>query len=138
MDLKRKIVLLVDDEEGVRDIVRAYLESLGVFVLEADGAPAAARLSQASPLRIDLLITDVLLPYINGRDLANRVMMTRPDIKVLFISGYSIEVLESHGLCPPKADLLLKPFSKADLALKVVEVLERGEIWKSISSPTAA
>lgn len=135
MEFRNKIVLLVDDEEAVRTTVRAYLESLGVFVLEADGAPKAAKLARNSPLNIDLLLTDVLLPYINGRDLANKVCIGRPDIKVLFISGYPLEVLHSHGLCPTRAELLLKPFTRGELAMKVAQVLESGPIWKSISVP---
>jgi two-component system, cell cycle sensor histidine kinase and response regulator CckA len=133
MDLKRKIVLVVDDEALVRKTVRGFLESLGVYVLEAEDAPMAVKLATETPLSLDLLITDVLLPYVNGRDLANKVCLHRPDLKVLFISGYPIEVLESHSLCPSQADLLLKPFSRLELAGKVTQVLERGASWKDLS-----
>lgn len=133
VELKRRIVLLVDDEENVRRTVRAFLESFGVYVLESDGAAQATRLAQTTPLQIDLLITDVLLPYVNGRDLANRVCALRPDIKVLFISGYPLEVLESHGLCPSRAELLLKPFTRRALSEKVAQVLENAPLWKSLA-----
>lgn len=93
----------------------------------------AVKLAMETPLNLDLLITDVLLPYVNGRDLANKVCLHRPDLKVLFISGYPIEVLESHSLCPPRADLLLKPFSRLELAGKVTQVLERGTSWKDLA-----
>lgn len=92
----------------------------------------AVKLASETPLHLDLLITDVLLPYVNGRDLANKVCQCRPNLKVLFISGYPIEVLESHSLCPSQADLLLKPFSRLELAGKVAQVLERGSAWKDL------
>jgi two-component system, cell cycle sensor histidine kinase and response regulator CckA len=133
MELKRKAVLLVDDEEPVRRTVRLYLESLGVHVLEADGGPMALKLAINSPLRIAMLLTDVLLPYMNGRDLANKVAMYRPDIKVLFISGYPSEVLSHHGLCPTRAELLLKPFSRQELSEKVKSVMGAESDWKSLT-----
>lgn len=132
LDLQRKIVLVVDDEENVRKTVRGFLESFGAYVMEADGAPMGVKLAYATPLKIDLLITDVLLPYINGRDLANRVSMCRPDIRVLFISGYPLEVLESHGLCPSNADLLLKPFTRLELGERVSDILAKGPAWKTL------
>jgi DNA-binding response OmpR family regulator len=134
MELKNRIVLLVDDDEAVRKLVQAYLESFGAYVLVAESAAAATRLMASSPLHVDLLLTDVLLPYVNGRDLANRICMQRPDIKVLFISGYPIEVLESHGLCPSRAELLPKPFGKKELAAKVRMVLEDGVPWRRLST----
>lgn len=133
MELRRRIVLLVDDEDAVRHVIRSYLESLGIYVLEADSAAMASRLAMHSPLNIDLLITDILLPRTNGRDLANRVSMYRPDIKVLFISGYPIEVLNHHGLCPSRAELLPKPFTRQELEAKVLLVMENSPKWKSIS-----
>lgn len=135
MELKHKVVLLVDDEEAVRKTVRTFLESLGVYVLETDSAPMAAKFAMNSPLNIDLLLTDVLLPHINGRDLANRICMYRPDIKVLFISGYPGEVLAHHGLCPSNADLLIKPFTRRELSDKVEEVLQAAPNWRSSLLP---
>lgn len=133
MELNRKIVLLVDDEENVRRTVKAFLESFGTYVLEAEGAAQATKLAHSTPLQIDLLVTDVLLPYVNGRDLANRVCAARPEIKVLFISGYPLEVLESHGLCPSRAELLLKPFTRRELSDKVSQVLETAPLWRNLA-----
>ena len=130
-DLHRRIVLVVDDEETVRKTVKGFLESLGAYVLEAEDAPTAAKIAKGSPLKIDLLVSDVLLPYINGRDLANRISLSRPDIKVLFISGYPLEVLQSHGLCPTTAELLLKPFTRQELGEKVESILRSGTSWTS-------
>ena len=129
-ELNRRIVLVVDDEEPVRKTVKGFLESFGAYVLEAEDAPTAAKLAKSSPLKIDLLISDVLLPYINGRELANRISISRPDIKVLFISGYPLEVLQSHGLCPTTAELLLKPFTRLELGEKVESILRSGNSWK--------
>lgn len=131
MDLHRRTVLVVDDEETVRKTVKGFLETFGAEVLEAEDAPTAAKLAKTSPVKIDLLISDVLLPYINGRDLANRISLSRPDIKVLFISGYPLEVLQSHGLCPANADLLIKPFTRMELGGKVEDILRRGQAWKA-------
>jgi CheY-like chemotaxis protein len=126
IDLNRKIVLLVDDDANVRRMVRDQLESFGVHVLEADEAPKAVKLAMDTPLKLDLLVTDVLLPFINGRDLAERICASRPDLKALFISGYPLEVLESHGLCPSRAQLLLKPFSRLALGEKISDILSSG------------
>jgi DNA-binding response OmpR family regulator len=129
--MHRRIALVVDDEEGVRKTVKGFLETMGVYVLEAEDAPTATKLAKGSPLKLDLLISDVLLPYVNGRDLANRISLSRPDIKVLFISGYPLDVLQSHGLCPSHVDLLLKPFSPAELEAKVVDIIRNGMPWRT-------
>ncbi len=128
--MNRRIVLVVDDEEGVRKTVKGFLETLGVYVLEAEDANTATKLAKSSPLKLDLLISDVLLPYVNGRDLANRISLCRPDIKMLFISGYPLEVLQSHGLCPSHVDLLLKPFSPSELEAKVLDIFLNGLPWR--------
>ena len=128
--MNRRIVLVVDDEEGVRKTVKGFLETLGVYVLEAEDAKTATKLAKSSPLKLDLLISDVLLPYVNGRDLANRISLCRPDIKMLFISGYPLEVLQSHGLCPSHVDLLLKPFSPSELEAKVLDIFLNGLPWR--------
>lgn len=132
---KHKTVLLVDDEEGVRKIARIFLESLGVYVLEAKDAAEALRLAVKCPLHFDLLITDILLSRMNGRDLANRICVHRPDIKVLFISGHPPEALMFHGLCPTQAEFLQKPFDKQNFERKVGHMLEHGARWKAMSSP---
>lgn len=129
-ELNRRTVLVVDDEEAVRMTVKGFLETLGVYVLEAGDAPTATSLAKSTPLKLDLLITDVLLPYVNGRELANRISMSRPDIKVLFISGYPLDVLRSHGLCPSNVDLLLKPFRFAQLEAKVADLFRNGVPWR--------
>lgn len=130
-EMHRRVALVVDDEEGVRKTVKGFLENLGVFVLEAEDAHTATKLAKGSPLKLDLLISDVLLPYVNGRDLANRISLYRPAIKVLFISGYPLEVLQSHGLCPSHVDLLLKPFSPSELEAKVADIFRNGVPWKT-------
>lgn len=130
-NLHRRAALVVDDEEIVRKTVKGFLETFGVDVVEAEDAPMAVKLAKENPDKLDLLITDVLLPYINGRDLANRISISRPGIKVLFISGYPLDVLQSHGLCPANVDLLLKPFTRMELGEKVDEILRRGDSWRA-------
>jgi CheY-like chemotaxis protein len=92
-------ILIVDDEKPVRDIVRDWLLSAGYPVLEAQDGKTALQLVTQRSLRIGLLITDVIMPYMNGRELADRVSVIRPQLRVLFITAYSAEILMGLGLC---------------------------------------
>jgi nitrogen-specific signal transduction histidine kinase/ActR/RegA family two-component response regulator len=116
-------VLVVEDEERIRTLACAALESAGYRVLRADGSRSALFLSESLRDRIDLLVTDVALPEIGGRELAGHLRAKRPDLKVLFVSGCTDDVLLRKGIRRAEAHFLPKPFTAAALARKVRDVL---------------
>ena len=115
-------ILLVEDDQNVRLITKKFLEKLGYTVLEAASAESAQIMSGHQP--VDLLITDVIMPNISGPDLASRVTQQNPDIKVLFISGYTDDTLVQHGVVGQHLYFLEKPFTFEDLAHKVREAID--------------
>jgi PAS domain S-box-containing protein len=117
-------VLLVEDEHSLLDLERRILEELGYTVL-ACSTPLEALEAADSACRIDLLLTDVVLPGMNGRELRDRLTAKRPDLKCLFMSGYTANAIAHRGVLGDGVHFLQKPFSTADLAAKVREVLER-------------
>jgi two-component system cell cycle sensor histidine kinase/response regulator CckA len=116
-------VLVVEDEERIRTLACAALESAGYRVLRADGSRSALFLSESLRDRIDILVTDVVLPEIGGRELAGHLRAKRPDLKVLFVSGYTDDVLLRKGIRRAEAHFLPKPFTAAALTRKVRDVL---------------
>jgi PAS domain S-box-containing protein len=117
-------VLLVEDEHLVRDIGRAMLEDRGYTVLTAGDAREALAIAASFDGTIDLLLTDVMLPGSGGRELAERLVTVRPELRVLYTSGYTEEAIAHRGLLEPGIRLLPKPFSGNELARKVRETLE--------------
>ncbi len=117
-------ILLVEDEAGVRRLVRRSLEQLGYRVLEAGEPLEALALSERTAGPIDLLVTDVVMPQMSGRQLAERVQAQRPGTKVLFLSGYDDEPIARAGVLEPGLQFLAKPFTLEALARKVREALE--------------
>jgi len=116
-------VLLVEDEKGVRELAREYLEMSGYSVLEAENGHTALELVAMHAGQIHLLMTDVVMPGISGRELAERVMQIRPGIKVLYMSGYTDQAVVHHGILEGDVALLQKPFTLATLAAKLREIL---------------
>jgi two-component system cell cycle sensor histidine kinase/response regulator CckA len=116
-------VLLVEDEKGVRELAREYLELVGYTVIEAEDGHTALELAAMHVGPIQLLMTDVVMPGISGRELAGRVKTIRPDIKILFMSGYADQAVVHHGILDTDAALLQKPFTMAALAAKLREIL---------------
>jgi len=120
-------VLLVEDEESVRQLVRETLESKGYKVLEADNGEAALRIVSNYSDKIDMLITDVVMPGMSGRELSARLCAWRPQTKVLYLSGYTEDAIGHEGVVDPDTAFLQKPFTLQMLSRKVREVLgERG------------
>jgi PAS domain S-box-containing protein len=120
-------VLLVEDEESVRQLVRETLESKGYKVLEADQGEAALQLAADHAAEIDILITDVVMPGMSGRELSARLCATCPHTKVLYLSGYTEDAIAHEGVLESGTAFLQKPFTLQMLSRKVREVLgERG------------
>lgn len=117
-------ILFVEDEEGVRGLVVNVLESSGYQVLTASNGEGALKLCQHRREPIHLLITDVVMPQMSGRILADVLTATYRDLKVLFVSGHTDDMILRHGVCKASAAFLQKPFSPATLAQKIREVLD--------------
>ncbi|HZC81182.1 MAG TPA: ATP-binding protein, partial [Nitrospiraceae bacterium] len=120
-------ILLVEDEPGVRKLAKTILHTHGYTVLEAAQGKEAFRLSGQHTGTIHLMITDVVMPGMSGRELAERLKSARPSMKVLFMSGYTDKAMVHHGELDPCTAFLQKPFTPQALARKVREVLEAGK-----------
>ncbi len=118
-----ELILVVDDEPGVRAVTAEALREIGYRVVEADGAAAALRLLDAHP-DIALLFTDIVMPEVNGARLAELARAKRPDLKVLFTSGYTRNAVVHNGVVDPGVELIGKPFTVAALAAKVRAILD--------------
>jgi two-component system cell cycle sensor histidine kinase/response regulator CckA len=116
-------VLLVEDEESVRELVRVTLASRGYNVLEAENGECGLRAAEGFAGNIDILITDVVMPGIGGRELAKKLLQLRPGISVLYLSGYTEDAVITQGTLGPSNAFLQKPFTLQNLAKKVREVL---------------
>jgi PAS domain S-box-containing protein len=122
-EIFRETILLVEDEAGIRALVRKILRRENYNVLEAGGAEEAMAMASSAAGRIDLLLTDVMLPAASGRDLAEQIRASRPDLKVLYISGYTDDDAVRAGAIPPGSRFLQKPFTLGALVGKVKESL---------------
>ena len=119
-------ILLVEDEPLVRDLAHRFLSEHGYTILEAaDGEEALRAAQEHAGKRIHLLLTDVVMPQMGGKELADRLRRLRPSIKVLYTSGYTDEAIVHHGVLDPGTHFLQKPFSPKTLLHKVREVLDR-------------
>jgi len=117
-------VLVVEDEDGVRRLTRSILERYGYKVLDAESGEEALRVAAAYEGTIDLVVSDVVLPGINGRKTAEELLRDRPALKVVYISGYSDNALAVGGVLGPGVSFLEKPFTPEALAQKVRRVLD--------------
>ena len=117
-------ILLAEDEPVVRDLVREILEQAGYSVIAAVDGREALELSKAHAGGIDLVVTDVVMPGMSGRDLAERLWLSRPEAKVLYISGYTDLDVFDPGVLDPGSAFLQKPFTAAELAQRVRAVLD--------------
>lgn len=117
-------VLLVEDEPSVRKVARIGLEIQGYRVLEAGGGTAAVRVSDAFPGPIHLLITDVIMPGLGGREVAELLRSRRPGLKVLFVSGYTEDAIVRHGISEATDAFLQKPYTSSSLTSKVRAILD--------------
>ena len=117
-------VLVVEDSDDLREIVERILTQSGYQVMVAAGGPEALEMSRKFAGRIDLLLTDVVMPHMQGNELAPKLVQERPDLRVLFMSGFAQPALATNGKLLPGVTLLDKPFNEATLLARVQEVLE--------------
>src|SRR5579862_1228757 len=117
-------ILLVEDEANLRYLARQYLEKQGYKVIEAADGAVAMQIAVAHDKVIHLLLTDVIMPGMNGRELAQRISEIRPNVKILYMSGYTENVIGHNGMLDAGVRLLQKPFNLRDLRSKVREVLD--------------
>ncbi len=121
---RNEMVLLVEDELTILDMCRMILGKLGYQVLAAGTADDAIRLASEYSGKIDLLITDVIMPQMNGRELAEQVRAFCPHIRTLFMSGYTADIIAHHGILEDGVNFIEKPFLMEDLAQKIRGVLD--------------
>ena len=117
-------ILLVEDDEMVRTLVRETLEREGYKVIYSADPVEAQHISENYRGKIQLLITDVVMPKLSGRELAHGLTERRPDMKVLYMSGYTDSAIVNSGILQKEVSFIQKPFAVRDLARKVREVLD--------------
>lgn len=128
-------ILVVEDESNLRYLVRQFLEKQGYRVLHAEDGAAALQIVVAHEGTIDLLLTDVIMPGMNGRELAQRVSELRPNAKILYMSGYTENVIGRNGTLDAGIRLLQKPFTLRDLKSTVREVLDSNTFSRETDMP---
>jgi signal transduction histidine kinase len=129
-------VLVVEDDEEVRVYIADLLRGLRYQVIEASDATSALAHVDNGKGRIDLLLTDVVLPGMNGRRLADEVVARTNGIKVLFMTGYSRNAIVHHGRLDPKVEMIQKPFTEAALAARIRDLLDQGSGIRTRGSGT--
>jgi len=122
-DTIKKTVLLVEDQEMVQDLVTEILEDEGFNVVSAFNGKEALVISSTYSGTFDLMLTDVIMPEMNGKELAEKIKKTKPDLKILFMSGYTGEEMRTRGVLEPGTNFIQKPFTPDLLIQKVLEVL---------------
>jgi two-component system, cell cycle sensor histidine kinase and response regulator CckA len=120
---KGETILVVEDEASVLRLIAKTLKNLGYAVMTANSSKDAVNLAKEADGKIDLLLTDVIMPEMNGQDLAKALSALYPGLKCLFMSGYTSTVIASHGVLEEGVRFIQKPFSEANLAIKVKEAL---------------
>ncbi len=117
-------VLVAEDEDVVRQLVCTILEEFGYKVLCAASGAEAIKIAQEHPGTIDILVTDVVMPEMHGPELASHLSKQRPELKVLYVSGYSENDISEQGVLYEGLEVLQKPFSRAALAEKIRKILD--------------
>jgi CheY-like chemotaxis protein len=117
-------ILVVEDETALRELTCLLLQEAGYAVIESSGAEDALAAAKDSQRKIHLLLTDVVMPGLDGRDLANQMVVLRPRLKVLYMSGYTDDVIVHRGVLTQGTVLVQKPFTKNTLLQKVRETLD--------------
>ncbi|HSV25587.1 MAG TPA: response regulator, partial [Xanthobacteraceae bacterium] len=123
---QKETVLVVEDNPGVREYSAEILRDLGYTIIEAEDGPAALRQIERNEA-VDLLFTDIGLPGMNGRELAEEALRRRPKLKVLYTTAYAKNAVVHHGRLDPGVQLIPKPFTHADLATKIRTVMDSND-----------
>jgi len=118
-------VLIVEDDDSLRNLARKTLQQHGYKVMDAENGEDALRVSKEYEGSIDLMITDVVMPKMGGKETAERLQPLYPHMKVIYMSGYTDKAIVHHGVLAPELNFIEKPFSPEKLALKVLEVLDK-------------
>lgn len=134
-DRGRETILLVEDEANLRRLIHQYLENQGYRILDAEDGAAALQIAAGHGGTIDLLLTDVVMPGMNGRELAAQITAQRPEVRVLYISGYTENAIGHDGLLDAGVNLLQKPFSLPTLKDRVRELLDSEPIPQEAIMP---
>jgi len=127
-------ILFAEDSESLREIAEEYLQSLGYEVIAADSGAQAIELAEKSSREIHLLLTDVVMPGMSGRELADALAVRRPGMKVLYSSGYTDDAVVRQGVLQPGIAFIQKPYRPKALARKVREVLDSNKADACTSS----
>lgn len=123
----QETIMVVEDEPAILAMARTMLERLGYKVLTASTPEMAIDIASNHKGKIDLLITDVIMPEMNGRDLAAQILLRHPDIRLLFMSGYTADIIADHEVSNESLNFIQKPFSMKNINLKVREVLSKSK-----------
>ena len=123
--LSIKTVLVVDDERNVVSFLSEMLTLKGYTVYSAEGAREALEICAEMTGRLDLLLSDVVMPYMNGKELASRISALSPGVIVLFSSGYGENIISRHGVVQAGINFIAKPYRPRELARKVRELLDQ-------------
>ncbi len=119
-----EIILLIDDEETILYTTRRMLESLGYKVLSTMSALEGIELAKQHGTKVSLLLSDVIMPELNGPEMVRKILSHLPNLPYLYMSGYTANLLSEHGLAKQTVDVINKPFTRADLAIKVRKCLD--------------
>ncbi len=133
----RETILLVEDEVNLRRLAKQYLENQGYKILEAEDGAAALQIVDGHKGSIDLLLTDVIMPGMNGRELANHISKLLPAVRVLYMSGYTENAVGHDGMLDPGINLMQKPFSLPSLKNRVREILDSEPFPKNLAARSA-
>ena len=116
-------ILLVDDDVALLGMTRRMLQTMGLTILSVEKPSEAISLVKTNPGKIDLLLTDLVMPEMNGRTLAKEICELRPDIECLFMSGYGEKIVAHHGLMDSNVNFIAKPFTREELSVAIAKVL---------------
>jgi CheY-like chemotaxis protein len=117
-------ILLVEDEAAILDMTKTILQNLGYLIIASDSSSKALKLASKNKNKIDLLITDVVMPGMNGKELAVQLKNSFPGMKTLYMSGYTSDIITNHGVLDHELSFISKPFSRREIASKIKEVLK--------------
>jgi CheY-like chemotaxis protein len=126
-DRGSETILLVEDSEALRELIRILLKDYGYTVIEAANGAEALAIAERNTSPVHLLVTDVIMPVMGGHELSNRLTAACPELRVLYLSGYTDAAIVRHGMLEPGLALLQKPFTKKALVRKVREILDTAE-----------